>query len=157
MKYSKNGLSTLFKYLLLSTFNWSIVEAFSIDISGGLFVITSVLSIILWHEGIKKGMEQSIKEGIVIALYFIIPYGVSILISWDFLFYDGFDLFRFPIYMVNLLLNYPMTILPQQHARVLYKYFSIVEPFLIIVLIVIINIIIKNLKLIKGKLRINRA
>lgn len=141
---------------MLSSFNWSIVESFSIDISGGLYVITSVLSILIWHEGIKKGMEQSIKEGIVTALYFIIPYGVSILISWDFLFNEGFTLLLFPIYMINLLLNYPMTILLQQHAQVEYKYFSIVEPFLIVVLILIINIVIKNLKLLKGKIRINR-
>jgi hypothetical protein len=148
MKYLKVGLSTLVRYLLLSTFIWLIVEAFSRDISEGLLIITSVLSIVLWYEGIKASMEQSILEGIITTLFFIIPYGVSIIVIYDCLFYGRPTFFRIPIEIFHHFLSYPLTI---NYVFVEYKYFSIFEPFLIIISILMLNIINKMFKSIKRK------
>lgn len=148
MKHLKIGLSTLVRYLLLSTFMWLIVEAFSHDIGGGLLIITSVLSIVLWHEGIKAAMEQSILEGIITALCFIIPYAVSIIVTYDCLFYGRPTFFRIPIEILYHFLNYPLAI---NYVFVEYKHFSIFEPFLIIISILMLNIINKKFKSIERK------
>lgn len=144
MKHWKTGLKTLLIYLILSIFTWSIVELFTKNVSSVLLVITSILSIIIWHEGIKRGMDQSIREGIVTALYFIIPYGVCILFGYNFLFNDGF-----PSPITGLLhhyLNYPMSILQMPSDVVENTQFFIFEPFLIITVLIIENLIIKVLK-----------
>jgi hypothetical protein len=146
---SKVGLKTLAKYLFLSIFTWSVIEILPIALSNVLLIIASVLSVAIWQDGISKSMEQGVQYGIVTALYFIIPYTVSIFSIYDFLFYDKLIFFRLPIMFLQHYLNYPLTLIPQQ-VSIEYKHFFVFEPLLIITVILFANIYKKVCEMIKS-------
>jgi hypothetical protein len=146
---STPGFKTLVRYILLSVLIKYLIHL-SIVHSGDvlytcLLIIAPVLSVILWHVGIKEGIEKSIKEGIVASLYFIIPYGLSSSLIYLFFShnqdtYDGIILILF-----HHILSYPM-------AEFLYltnvaiSHFYTLLPLFVVITILIFNIVIKILK-----------
>lgn len=76
----KIGLETLSGYILLSSFSLMLTfYIFPIQESIGMVIsfIISIFAIILWYEGIKNGMKQNMLSGVLISLFYIIPYSLA--------------------------------------------------------------------------------
>jgi hypothetical protein len=76
MNSFKLGIYTLGIYVVMSIASWSIAEALPKIYTLTMFIMVFILSTILWYESIRKGMSKSIKDGIIVSMFFILPYGL---------------------------------------------------------------------------------
>lgn len=139
MKSYKLGLHTLGKYTLLAIACWSIAELLPEIYTLTIFILVSVISIIMWYEAIKQGVTKSIKDGFIVSLFFIIPYGLLALATYKALFRDELrDAFKLLIWTV---FSNPMRIINAEINTMNSVDFFVYEPFIITVVLLVINII----------------
>jgi hypothetical protein len=140
----KLGRNTLVAYVIMSIISWSIAEALPEVYTLTMFVAVCIISIVLWYEAIRRGMTESISDGIIVSLFFIVPYGLIVLISYQGFFRDELrDAFSLLIWT---LFTHPMSILHAEMRNVNSINFAIFEPFLIIGILIIINTVMYLLK-----------
>jgi hypothetical protein len=142
MSSFKLGLYTLGIYVVMSIASWSIAEALPEIYTLTMFIMVFVISIILWYESIRKGMTKSVKDGIIVSMFFILPYGVMALTTYKALIKEDLrtlsDVFKLVIWTI---FSNPMRIIPEEISYLKSISFSMVEPFLIIGMLLLINII----------------
>lgn len=78
--FIKIGFETLSAYILLSSFSL-LLTLFIFpkpeSIVMVLSFIISIFAIILWYEGIKNGMKHNMLNGVLVSLFYIIPYSLA--------------------------------------------------------------------------------
>jgi hypothetical protein len=139
MNSFKLGIHTLGIYVVMSIVSWSIAEALPEIYTLTMFIMVFILSIILWYESIRKGMSKSIKDGIIVSMFFILPYGLMAITTYKTLFRnelrDAFKLLTWTIF------SNPMRIIPEEMSYLKSINFSAFEPFLIVGILLLLNLI----------------
>jgi hypothetical protein len=152
MNSYKLGLHTLGKYTLLSIACWSVAELLPEIYTSAIFITISIVSIIVWYESIKQGLTKSIKDGIIVSMFFIIPYGLIALNAYEALFRNVLlhslrdelrDALKSGIWKI---FSNPMRIINAEMSHMKSVDFFVYEPFIIIGVLLLINIISHLLK-----------
>jgi hypothetical protein len=144
--YLRIGLKTISIYFMISMF--SIFQSYTHYIADLISFIVSIVSIILWHESIKKGMKQSIKNGILISLFFMIPYSLLMLLMNEKIVHN--ETFNYQAALLLGVLYSSLSILSS--SSITNGITSIYQPLIIICILIIINIIIKVVNILKPSL-----
>jgi hypothetical protein len=120
--------------------------------TSAIFITISIVSIILWYEAIKQGLTKSIKDGIIVSLFFIIPYGLIALNAYEALnrnvllhslrdeLGDAIKLGMWKIF------SNPMRIINAEMSPMKSVDFFVYEPLIITGVLLVINIITHLLK-----------
>lgn len=141
--YLRVGLKAILIYFMISIISiFLIVQSYTQYI---IDLISFIVSIILWHESIKKGMKHSIKNGILISLFFIIPYSLLMLLMNERIVHN--EAFIYHVALLLGVLYSPMSKLFSN--SITNGITSIYIPLIIICILIIINIIIKVINILK--------
>lgn len=139
MDSCKLGLYTLGIYVLMSIASWSIAEVLSEIHTLIMFTSIFIISVILWYEAIRKGVTKSIKDGIIVSLFFIVPYGIMTLTTYKAFFRDELrDAFKLVIWTV---FSNPVRVVNEEISFMKSVDFFVLQPLLLIGLLLLINIV----------------
>lgn len=144
MNVYKLGALTLLKYIILSIISWMIVDPLPKVLITIVFIITSIISIILWYKSIEKALCNNIKDGVIITLFFVIPYVICILLAYETLFINPYDSILGQLLWT--MFSNPMRILFYGLHNSNFIYIQVIEPFLIIISLFILRVIINRKK-----------
>ncbi len=140
----KLGWYSLIIYLVLSFISWGFADISTPIISSTILSISAIASILLWYEAIKLGMKKSVKDGIIISSFFIIPYLLILIITYKALFRDELkDAFKLMFWTI---FSQPMRIVPEAVSHMKSITFFAFEPLGILCLLFLINLILKFAK-----------
>lgn len=138
MNSFKLGLYTLGAYVVMSIASWAIADGLPDIYISTVFIIISVLSFVMWHEAIRKGMSKSIKDGVIVSMFFIVPYGLIVLTTYRAFFRDELrDVYKLLIWTI---FNNPMRIVHYEISQLKSIGFYVFEPFLIMGILLLVNI-----------------
>jgi hypothetical protein len=148
MSNNNLGRICLVVQIVFSIVPWTAVEILPDPFDSALLILASVLSILMWYEAIKISMEKSIKDGLKVSLFFLIPCALLTIMVFPTFFrdklIDGF------IYIPWFFFTMPFRIAPlediPQRTSNSYVYFDGLEPIAIFVLIIIVNLILVKAK-----------
>jgi len=128
----------------MSIASWSIAGTLPKIYTSTMFIMVFILSIILWYEAIRKGRLKSIKDGMIVSMFFLLPYGLIAITTYKAFFRDELrDAFKLLIWTI---FSNPMRIIPEEMSYFKSINFSVFEPFLIVGILLLINIIIHLFK-----------
>jgi hypothetical protein len=54
----------------------AIDEVIPDNMRSAIFIVASVLSVLMWHEAIRFAMKESIKNGLLVSAFFLVPYAL---------------------------------------------------------------------------------
>jgi hypothetical protein len=143
MRSIKLGVICFIIQIILCIVPWIIQEDIPSSIGSAILIIASVLSILMWYEAIRIAMEKSIKDGLTVSGFYLIPY-VLFTISMSSIGnnINSIGLEIIPWFFFTL----PFRIESAEHGTTMTGdpggYFTGLEPLIIFVLIIIVNLIV---------------
>jgi hypothetical protein len=142
------GCICLIIQILLSIVPWVILEEIPIHVGNAILIISSILSILMWYEAIRISMEKSIKDGLKVSGFFLIP--CALVTVFALLGIGSKSDAGLIVAIPWLIFTLPFRIVSDEHTKTMIKgiseYFYTLGPIAIFVLIIIVNLI-----LYKGK------
>ncbi len=130
----KIGSFLIIMHVLVAIISWALLDQKPAMIFNSIRVVTTVLLIMMWYEGMKIAGKEKLINTLVVSLFFTIPYIIFTIIGYNPLKYQTKDILNMVIWVIY---NKPFLF------REEYTNFNamISTPFIVINTILIINLL----------------